>query len=87
MLSLNLWCTPNGPIIDEARRILVHPQMNQTGVVIKPKIGLSYDTGVAKALSRHRGKFAADTPDRPDAATAVLELDYYRSNRVLPQTG
>ena len=50
--------------------------MNQTGVVIKPKIGLSYDTGVAKALSRHRGKFAADTPDRPDAATAVLELDY-----------
>ena len=61
--------------------------MDQTGVVNEPKIGLSYDTGVAKALSRHRGKFAADTPDRPDAATAVLELDYYRSNRVLPQTG
>ena len=38
--SLKLWCIPNGPVLDEIRRILVNPQNNQTGVVKKPKKGL-----------------------------------------------
>ena len=75
-LSLKLWCTPNGPVLDGIRRILVHPQNNETGAVNKPKIGLIYDTRVPNTLCttpRHvRGTFAAHIPDLPDAATAVL---------------
>ena len=39
-LSLKLWCTPNGPVLDGIRRILVHPQNNQIGFVNEPTLGL-----------------------------------------------
>ena len=35
--SLKLWCTPKGLVLGEIRRILVHPQNNQTGFVSEPK--------------------------------------------------
>ena len=53
------WCTamieavmyPKRPrVLGEIRRILVHQQHNQTGVVNKPKADLTYDTGVANTL-------------------------------------
>ena len=37
-MSLKLWCTPNGPVHGEIRRMLVRPQNNQAGIVNKPKI-------------------------------------------------
>ena len=49
-LRFKLSYTRNGPVLDEIRRILVHQQHNQTGVVNKPKKGLIYDTGVANTL-------------------------------------
>ena len=57
--SLKLWCIPNGPVLDEIRRILVNPQNNQTGVVNKPKIGLIYDTA---ARSRHTPRIGQTLP-------------------------
>ena len=45
-LSLKLSCTRNGLVLDEIRRILVHQQHNQTGVVNS----VIYDTGVANTL-------------------------------------
>ena len=47
---MKLWCIPNGPVLDEIHRILVHPPSNQTGAVNKPTIGRIYDTGVADTL-------------------------------------
>ena len=59
-LSRKLSCAENGPVLDEIRRILVHRQDIQTGVVNnviydtgvvnKPKKGVIYDTGVANNL-------------------------------------
>ena len=44
--SLKLSCAENGPVLDEIRRILVHLQNIQTGVVNN----VIYDTGVANTL-------------------------------------
>ena len=49
-LSLTLWCTSNGSVLNEIRRTRVHPQNSQTRVVNKPKLYLIYDTGVANTL-------------------------------------
>ena len=82
-LSWKVSCTRNGPVLDEIRRILVHPKNNHTGVANMQTTGLIYDSGVASTLFmtpiavsptrylRHRGTFAAHTPDRPGAATAI----------------
>ena len=50
--SMQLWFTPDGPVLDMIRRIL-HAQTNRTGVVntwLAPKIGLILDTGIATTL-------------------------------------
>ena len=43
---MKLSCAENGPVLDEIRRILVHRQKIQTGVVNN----VFYDTGVANTL-------------------------------------
>ena len=54
-LSLKLSCTRNGLVLDEIRRILVHQQHNQTGVVNKQKKAL-FTTPVSQiTYLRQRG--------------------------------
>lgn len=60
-MEANISYARNGPVLDEIRRIRVHPQNNQTDVINKPYL-------------RHRSAFAVHPPDRPDATMTVLAL-------------
>ena len=65
-LRFKLSYTRNGPVLDEIRRILVHQQHNQIGVVNKPKNAL-FTTPVSQIpYLRLHGAFTVHTPDRPD---------------------
>ena len=89
---MKLSCTRNSLALDEIRRILVHQQHNQTGVVNKHKNAL-FTTPVSQIrYLRHRGMFPARTPDRLDAVTAAwhdvgfrLKLSCTENGRVLDE--
>ena len=71
-LRFKLSYTRNGPVPDEIRRILVHEQHNQSGVINKPIKRPCYTTQVSQIpFLQNRRTFATQTPDRLNAVTAA----------------
>ena len=55
-LSLELSGTLNNPVRDKIRRVRVHPQNRQTGVVNKPRVNFIYDTATRSRYTPRIGQ-------------------------------